>query len=320
MKLLYELSGENPDMAAAEIACVAEIETRSTGIAVAETKHPEETLRLAETHAVSELLGVCRGTAEDLKALMQNLAIEADAAYCCRARKIHPAVVEESLTGIERMMGSLIKGTVSLKNPGVVFRAVFTDGLCYLGRVIYDIDRGSYASRNPNKRAYFHPGVMMPLFARAIVNLTRVKKGETLLDPFCGTGGILLETALLGIKGVGSDFDTEMLSGCRKNLPDALLFRADATRMPYKDASFNAVACDFPYGQSTAVAAETFSALYTGALSEIRRVLKKGGRAVVVTHKDIRSFAESAGFTVEGFYEQYIHKSLTRRILVLHNE
>ena len=320
MKLLYELSGENPDLSAAELACVAQIETRGTGVAVAETEHPEETLRLAETHTVSELLGVCQGTAEDLRTLMQSLSIEAELPFCCRARKIHPAAVPESLTETERMMGSLIKGTVSLKNPGVVYRAVFTDGLCYLGRVIYEIDRGSSASRNPNKRPYFHPGVMMPLFARAIVNLTRVKPGETLLDPFCGTGGILLETNILGIRSIGSDFDSEMLSGSKQNISDATLVRADAVRMPYKDASFDAVACDFPYGQSTAVGAETFDALYRGALAEIRRVLKTGKRAVVVTHKDIRSYAESAGFAVEGFFEQYIHKSLTRRILVLRNE
>jgi len=319
MKLLYELSGENQELAAAELACVAHITERANGIAVAETDVPEESTRLAETHTVSELLGVCKGTVEDLRNLLQSLSLEADKPYCCRARKIHPAVEPESMTAVERMMGSLIKGTVSLKHPEIVYRAVFTGGLCWFGRVLYEIDRGSYASRNPNSRAYFHPGVMMPLFARAIVNLTRVKKGETLLDPFCGTGGILLETELLGVKGVGSDFDSQMLAGSRLNVPSANLIRADATRMPYTDASFHAVACDFPYGQSTAVGAETFSALYSGALCEIRRVLKKGGRAVVVTHQDIRPFAIAAGFTVEGFYEQYIHKSLTRRILVLNN-
>ena len=320
MKLLYELSGENQELAAAELACVAEITSRANGVAVAECEHPEDSLRLAETHIVSELLGICKGTAEDLKNLLQTLAIEAEMPYCCRARKIHPAVLPESLTQTERMMGSLIKGTVSLKSPEIVYRAVFSDGLCWFGRVLYEIDRGSYASRNPNKRAYFHPGVMMPLFARAIVNLTCVKKGETLLDPFCGTGGMLLETHLLGVIGVGSDFDSRMLDGCRQNVEDAVLFRADATNMPYKNASFDAVACDFPYGQSTAVGAETLASLYTGALSEIRRVLKKGKRAVVVTHQDIRPYALAAGFTVAGFFEQYIHKSLTRRILVLNNE
>lgn len=320
MKLLYELSGENQDLAAAELACVARVTERANGIAVAESDHPEESTRLAETHYVSELLGVCPGTEEDLKNLLRSLDLHPGKPYCCRARKIHPSAGPESMTAVERMMGSLITGKVSVSHPEIVYRAVFTGGQCWVGRLLYEIDRGSYASRNPNSRAYFHPGVMMPLFARAVVNLTRVKPGEYLLDPFCGTGGLLLETELLGVRGVGSDFDSRMLAGSRANVPAATLIRADATRMPYADASFHAVACDFPYGQSTAVGAETFAALYSGALREIRRVLKKGGRAVVVTHQDIRPFAVTAGFTVEGFFEQYIHKSLTRRILVLINE
>ncbi|HJK38304.1 MAG TPA: RNA methyltransferase, partial [Methanocorpusculum sp.] len=44
--------------------------------------------------------------------------------------------------------------------------------------------------------------------------------------------------------------------------------------------------------------------------------LKQGGRAVVVTHRDIRHLAENL-FEISGYYEQRVHKSLTRRILVL---
>jgi len=85
MKLLYELSGENQELAAAELACVAHTTERANGIAVAETDVPEESTRLAETHTVSELLGVCKGTVEDLRNLLQSLSLEADKPYCCRA-------------------------------------------------------------------------------------------------------------------------------------------------------------------------------------------------------------------------------------------
>ncbi|HJJ40269.1 MAG TPA: methyltransferase domain-containing protein [Methanocorpusculum sp.] len=317
MNLLYELSGENQELSAAEIACVGTVTSRANGIAVADTPYPKETTRLAETHTVSELLGECDGTYHALQELLESLAITADTTYCCRARKIHPAVVDASQLELEKMMGSLITGKVSFKNPETVYRAVFSDGHCWLGRVLYTIDRGGYASRNPSQRAYFHPGVMMPLMARALVNLTCVKPGELLLDPFCGTGGMLLESHIMGVRAVGGDYDSEMLGGCKMNIPDGCIIRADATKMPYPDECFDAVATDLPYGQSTRIGADTLDALYRGSLNEIRRVLKKGRKAVVVTHKDIRSFAEPAGFEVAGFYEQYVHKSLTRRILVL---
>jgi tRNA (guanine10-N2)-dimethyltransferase len=59
--------------------------------------------------------------------------------------------------------------------------------------------------------------------------------------------------------------------------------------------------------------------LYGDALEEIRRVLKKGSRAIVVTHRDISPIAAEY-FTILERHNQRVHKSLTRRILVLCNQ
>jgi tRNA (guanine10-N2)-dimethyltransferase len=56
--------------------------------------------------------------------------------------------------------------------------------------------------------------------------------------------------------------------------------------------------------------------LYGDALEEIRRVLKPGKRAVVVTHRDISPIAAEY-FTILQQHDQRVHKSLTRRVLVL---
>ncbi|MDO5844153.1 MAG: DNA methyltransferase [Methanocorpusculum sp.] len=316
MNLLFELSGENLSLAAAEISCVGKVTRVQNGIAIAEVDTPEKTQRLAQTHIVGKLLGECEGTLEDLCELIKSLEIKTDKTYCCRANKIHPAVINASQLEIEKAAGQLIKGKVSLKNPETEYRAIFTDGRCFFTEKLTEIDRGSYAYRNPQRRAFFHPGVMMPLMARTMVNLTHVEKGELLLDPFCGTGGMLLECKIMGVKAVGSDFDMEMLSGGIKNMPDGAYLRADATKMPYPDETFDAVATDLPYGQSTKIEADSLDALYRNSLSEIRRVLKTGKKAVVVTHKDIRNLAADY-FEISGFFEQRVHKSLTRRILVL---
>lgn len=316
MNLLFELSGENPSLATAEIACVGTVTRTATGVAMAEVANPEETTRLAQTHVIMELIGECDAARASLERMLTELNIIAPQPFACRVRKIHPAAIDASQLELERMMGQNIHGTVSLSNPEIKYRAIVTDNRCFLGKVLYTIDRGSYAYRNPQRRAFFHPGVMMPLMARTMVNLTLVRKGELLCDPFCGTGGMLLETELTGVLSVGSDYDPEMLAGCRKNLPDGAYVRADATRMPYPDDCFDAMATDLPYGQSTTVGSESLDTLYVESLTEIRRILKRGGRAVIVTHRDIRHLAEGQ-FTVAGYYEQRVHKSLTRRILVL---
>ena len=43
-----------------------------------------------------------------------------------------------------------------------------------------------------------------------MINLTGLKKGETVCDPFCGTGTTLLEAESMGIHGIGLDFDEKM--------------------------------------------------------------------------------------------------------------
>ena len=44
-----------------------------------------------------------------------------------------------------------------------------------------------------------------------------IKKGELLLDPFCGTGGSLMEGGLIGARVVGTDVDWNMKNGAAIN-------------------------------------------------------------------------------------------------------
>ena len=182
---------------------------------------------------------------------------------------------------------------------------------------MFRIDRGAYNERNPGKREFFHPGVMMPRMARTLVNLSRAKDGTTMLDPFCGTGGMLIEAEMLGLRAVGSDFDPAMIRGSKENIKESDLLLADSTRLPVKDGSVGAVVTDFPYGQSVCIKkADTMERLYHDALEEINRILVPGHRAIVVTHRDISGIA-AQHMTVLQHHTQRVHKSLTRHVLVL---
>ena len=54
--------------------------------------------------------------------------------------------------------------------------------------------------------------------SKILINLSRIKKDQTLLDPFCGTGSILQEALLLGANVVGMDQDKESIEHVEKNL------------------------------------------------------------------------------------------------------
>ena len=320
MRLLFELSGENPTLPFAELECVGKVLDSRLQVAVAEVPDPVDAHRLAMTQVVLEYLGECAPTLPAFEKLLRDLAIETGQTFAGRAKKVHGGCHARnpcSQREFERLIGTMISGPVSLDNPETEYRAILSEDRCYFGKVLFCPNRGAYDLRNPGKRDFFHPGVMMPRMARTLINLTCAKNGDLLLDPFCGTGGILIEAEMLGMRTLGSDFDPMMICGSRQNVTSSDLMLADATDLPFGNQSLDAVVTDFPYGQSVCIKkADTMANLYADALDEIRRVLKTGHRAVVVTHRDISDIA-SHHMTVLQHHEQRVHKSLTRRILVL---
>jgi tRNA (guanine10-N2)-dimethyltransferase len=320
MKLLFLLSGENPTLPFAELACVGTVLKKRLQVAVVKCPHTESAKRLAMTQLVLEYLGECEPDIPSFKNLLKELAITTTRTFAGRAKKIHGGLNEhnfQSQQEFEQLIGDMISGPVSLNNPETEYRAILSEDKCYFGRVLFSVNRSGYDARNPGKRDFFHPGVMMPRMARTLVNIAGVQAGDRVLDPFCGTGGILIEAELLGAVAIGSDFDPLMVKGSRQNTAHSSLMLADATQLPFQAHSIDSVVTDLPYGQSVCIKkADTMDHLYADALCEIARVLKNGRRAVVVTHKDISGIAREH-MTVLEQHEQRVHKSLTRRVLVL---
>ncbi|MCK4365573.1 MAG: DNA modification methylase, partial [Thermoplasmatales archaeon] len=85
---------------------------------------------------------------------------------------------------------------VILENPDNEIRGLITDSKVYVGLKTAEINRSQFEERKIQHRPFFSPISLHPKLARALVNLSSIKKDETLLDPFCGTGGILLEAGL----------------------------------------------------------------------------------------------------------------------------
>jgi tRNA (guanine10-N2)-dimethyltransferase len=236
MKLLFELSGENPSLPFAEIGCIGTVLDQRLQVAVAECADPSRAHRLAMTQNVLEYLGECEPELPVFRNLLKDLALETSVTFAGRAKKVHGGCHEHnpcSQREFERLIGTMISGPVSLHSPEAEFRAILSEDRCYFGRVLFSIERKAYDTRNPGKRNFFHPGVMMPRMARTLVNIAKAQKGEVMLDPFCGTGGILIEAGLLGIHAVGSDFDPLMVMGSRQNSAEACLILGDATQLPF---------------------------------------------------------------------------------------
>jgi len=115
------------------------------------------------------------------------------------------------------------------------------------------------------------------------VDLAGVRAGDRVVDVACGTGDLSLELARrVGGAGavVGCDFSEQMLVLAREKAAKAAGLDADvrfewanALELPYADGEFAAATVGF--------GARNFSDLERG-LSEMRRVVRPGGKVVVL--------------------------------------
>jgi tRNA (guanine6-N2)-methyltransferase len=135
------------------------------------------------------------------------------------------------------------------------------------------------------------PASLRPTAAAAMVQLLDLKPRQTLLDPMCGAGTILAEQFALGrhehgakVRALGGDLDLAALRIAEVNLRPvgrAHLVRWDATQLPLADASVDAIASNPPFGVQLGEP-EEMAPLYRRALREYDRVLRPGGKAVLL--------------------------------------
>lgn len=118
-----------------------------------------------------------------------------------------------------------LTGRIKLQSGEEVFKVnsklvseqffVFKD--CF-GRIIEICDYEKLEKRDMEKPVRRSELSISPRLAKILINLSQTKKNEVLLDPFCGTGAVLQEALLQGIKVVGIDKDRNVLHGAQKNL------------------------------------------------------------------------------------------------------
>ena len=107
------------------------------------------------------------------------------------------------------------------KNPNADLCLMIEKGKVFLGRTTRVQNADAWSERDYG-RPYRDDenGMLPPKLARIMVNLAKVPKGGTLLDPFCGSGTVLMEAALATTTGkiIGSDIDAKQIKDTYANL------------------------------------------------------------------------------------------------------
>ncbi len=330
---LLELAGEDDAFARREAeSAAAGVEDLAPGLALAGGLAVDRVAGLAYTRRASELIGHTDADVESARALLEASAPDREGSVAVRARDVR-GTTGVSTGEAERVLGTCLVNrgfAVDLDDPDHVLRAVFAGEVCALGWLAGESVR-DYGERAPTKKPFFQPGSMDPLLARAVANVAGAGPGATIVDPMCGTGGILVEAGLVGSDVVGIDAQAKMVWGARENLAYYLasdgadgsplggsgadsVARGDATRLPLADGAADGVVFDAPYGRQSKIKRHRLTDLVEGALSEARRI---ADRAVVVGDRSWADAAREAGWNVESAFERRVHRSLDRHVLVL---
>lgn len=134
---------------------------------------------------------------------------------------------------------------------------------------------------------------------RRTARMAGLSEESSALDVACGSGRLALELRRRAPRGlvVGLDFSAGMLRVAADTAPGPRYVRGDGLRLPFPDATFDAA--------TVAFGLRNFADPGAG-LAEMRRVLRPGGRALVL------EFVRPRPGPVGGMYRFYLRHGLPR--------
>ena len=343
--LFFFHSGEHPTLPHAELRAVLEAERlpfevleelcQLTRLAcpkeLARTVAQRVAARAAFTRACCLELLSCPAEREEVLRAAREAPfwsyLRPGQAFRVRVKRVRSYSRELSTLELEEELGAAVLQAVpglkvDLRHPQVELLGVLTEERFFLGLKLSEVPPGPFVARRPSRRPFFHPAAMMPKLARCMVNLARARPGELVLDPFCGTGSILVEAALIGCRAVGADISTRMAFGCLLNArylgaePEGVLV-ADALSTPIRRA--DRVVTDPPYGRSATTAGRQARELYEAFLALLPELLPRGHMACLAAPStlELSQMARDAGLRPLEAHYYFVHADLTRELAVL---
>jgi tRNA (guanine10-N2)-dimethyltransferase len=338
--LFFLLSGEHETLPISELKSIIEAEGYSYKILEkldqtlrieADPKCVEPIKRRASLTRICGLeLFVCEAEPSQavraIRSINLNEILKGKESFAVRIKHVKDHAQHVNGMALERKLGELILGMVKktkvdLKKPGKTFFGILTDKKLIFGLKLAEISPKPFVDRRPGKKPFFHPSAMHAKLARCMVNLAKPRAGELVFDPFCGTGSILIEAALIGCRVLGMDIQRRMARGSLKNFahfnikPEAIIV-GDARAPPVRVT--DCVVTDPPYGRSATTLKRTTRQIIEEALKAVYDMLDVGRRICIAAPKtvEIKHIGVASGYRHLESHFVYVHRSLTREIAV----
>ncbi|MHA2385615.1 MAG: TRM11 family SAM-dependent methyltransferase [Candidatus Thorarchaeota archaeon] len=105
-----------------------------------------------------------------------------------------------------------------LSPPNAELLALLMEDTLYIAKTIAVYDSTLQRYRDETRPFMSAEISTSPKICRTLLTLSGARPGDTVLDPFCGTGTLLMEAAMLGMKCIGVDIEQSMVQGTGQNL------------------------------------------------------------------------------------------------------
>lgn len=338
--LFFLLSGENETLPAAELSSILQaegysykiIENLDQVVRLDSEPNSAKTVQHRSAYIMASALELFSCEAHEVKIKKTanivdfQKVIDEGETFAVRIKRVKDYSKKSDVMSLERKLGrqilsSTTKTKVNLEKPDKTYFGVLTSNKFVFGLKLTEILSKTFSERRPRKKPFFHPSAMPSKLARCMVNLSRARAGELILDPFCGTGSVMVEAAFLGCRVLGFDVKRSMAEGTRKNLEhfgieSEGLVIADSRKLPLK--RIDHIVTDPPYGKSATTMKSTTKQIVEGVLSSARALLRKGQLICIASPKtlNIAKLGTDLGYDHLESHFAYVHGTLTREIAV----
>lgn len=339
MKYAFVLSKENLDIAKEEVLTLVNttdynliknvliIEIKNTNIIKKLAK------RLAYTNSICALL-----FKSDYGNFLKNMEdFDWDSVYkdnfCIRInyldKEFKKGYSEKELAGY--VWRKVKSPEVRLKDSKTHIEVFFTKNKIYCCLLLDKLSHG-FTKRRSHLRPKPSPISLHPKLARAMVNLTGAEENEIILDPFCGSGGILIEAGLIGMKTIGYDINKKMVW---KSMVNIKHYNIKNCTFAVKDffkinKKYRYIVSDLPYGLNTTIMENIrvtkhnkkqlkkyLVEFYSKVANKLGRILIKRAVIIFPSYINYKQIIKSSKLKLKNEFESYVHSNLTRKIVVL---
>ncbi|MBI2126652.1 MAG: hypothetical protein HYU02_04985, partial [Thaumarchaeota archaeon] len=259
------------------------------------------------------LYGISNGlSTEFVEDVLVLLAEKIRGAGGHKAKRVMPDMID-ARDGLEEISSGLVYQKNIIDLQLIRFKDSYV-----LAKTISAIPSNEFHQRDM-ERPVQNPLISLPpRVARILINLTGLNRGETLLDPFCGTGTILMEAVAMGINVIGLDKSVRRMKDTLQNLNWFRERNAIAKRVSFSVRHGDAVELDrilhksidgiatepillpplerfLTQEEAQALLLPAFN-IYKQSLKSMEAILKSGGKIAIVVPYIRLSNRKKAGF------------------------